>query len=198
MSGIKNVFGSASVQKDRGFGTPEGLEAVYKTLEQGDCKTIDTATIYGASQEFLGNTGAPKRFIIDTKAACGLKPNGGSKATILQDYEDSKKLLGVDQVDIWYLHGPDNNTPVEETLEAVNEVYKKGWFKRFGLSNFFAKDVQKIYDICKEKGYPLPTVYQGNYSPVARKQESVLFPTLRKLGMVSKSCRSTQLSSISS
>lgn len=192
MSGIKNVFGSASVQKDRGFSSPEALEAVYKALEQGNCDTIDTATIYGASQEYLGNTGAPKRFIIDTKAGCGLKPEGGKKANILQDYEDSKRLLGVDQVDIWYLHAPDNNTPVEETLEAVNEVYKKGWFKRFGLSNFFAKDVQKIYDICKEKGYPLPTVYQGNYSPVARKQESVLFPTLRKLNMVSTERRAMQ------
>jgi aflatoxin B1 aldehyde reductase len=43
--------------------------------------------------------------------------------------------------------------------------------------------VEKVYNICKEKGYPLPKVYQGNYSPVARKQETVLFPTLRKLGM---------------
>ena len=43
--------------------------------------------------------------------------------------------------------------------------------------------MQKVYDHCKEKGYPLPTVYQGNYSAVARKQEEVLFPTLRKLGM---------------
>ena len=58
-----------------------------------------------------------------------------------------------------------------------------GFFKRFGLSNFKAEDVQKVYDICKEKSYPLPEVYQGNYSAVARKQEEVLFPTLRKLGI---------------
>ena len=51
------------------------------------------------------------------------------------------------------------------------------------MSNYKVEDVQKVYDICKEKGYPLPEVYQGNYSAVARKQEEVLFPTLRKLGI---------------
>jgi aflatoxin B1 aldehyde reductase len=58
-----------------------------------------------------------------------------------------------------------------------------GYFRRFGLSNFLAEDVQRVYDYAKEHGYVLPTVYQGNYSAVARLQEQLLFPTLRKLGM---------------
>ena len=53
----------------------------------------------------------------------------------------------------------------------------------FGLSNYPASEVEKVYNICKSNGYVLPTAYQGNYSPVARKQETILFPTLRKLGM---------------
>ena len=65
----------------------------------------------------------------------------------------------------------------------MNDVYKTGVFKRFGLSNYSANDTQKVYDICKKNGYVLPTVYQGNYSPVARRQETELFPTLRKLGI---------------
>ncbi len=56
-------------------------------------------------------------------------------------------------------------------------------FKRFGLSNYSPEDVQKAYDIAKKNSYVLPTVYQGNYSPVARLQEDKLFPVLRKLGM---------------
>lgn len=43
--------------------------------------------------------------------------------------------------------------------------------------------MQKVYDICKANSYPLPSVYQGNYSAVARKQETLLFPTLRKLNI---------------
>ena len=64
-------------------------------------------------------------------------------------------------VDILYIHAPDYDTPLEQTLEGINEVYKKGFFKRFGLSNYKAEDVEKVYNHCKEKGYPLPSVYQG-------------------------------------
>ncbi len=78
---------------------------------------------------------------------------------------------------------PDHQTPLSETLAGVDEVYKLGLFRRFGLSNYQASDVQAVYDHCAEKGYVLPTVYQGPYSPIARYQETVLFPTLRKLGM---------------
>jgi aflatoxin B1 aldehyde reductase len=62
-------------------------------------------------------------------------------------------------------------------------VYKAGTFRRFGLSNFTAEQVQEVYDICKQNNYPLPSVYQGNYSPIARHAETLLFPTLRKLGI---------------
>lgn len=82
-----------------------------------------------------------------------------------------------------YIHAPDHETPLEETLAAVDAVFRSGFFKRFGLSNYQAKDVEAVYNHAKEKGYVLPTVYQGNYSAVARKQETLLFPTLRKLGI---------------
>lgn len=86
-------------------------------------------------------------------------------------------------MDIYYIHAPDNNADLDETLSAINEVYKSGFFKRFGLSNYKAEDVEKVYNHAKAKGYVLPSVYQGNYSAVARKQEDLLFPTLRKLGI---------------
>jgi aflatoxin B1 aldehyde reductase len=62
-------------------------------------------------------------------------------------------------------------------------VHKAGLFKRFGVSNFSAADVENIVRICKAEGYVAPTVYQGNYSPVARLQEEKLFPALRQLGI---------------
>jgi aflatoxin B1 aldehyde reductase len=51
------------------------------------------------------------------------------------------------------------------------------------LSNYTAAEVKQIHALCSQNGYPLPTVYQGNYSAVARRAEKELFPTLRKLGM---------------
>ena len=68
-------------------------------------------------------------------------------------------------------------------LKGINDAYNAGYFKRFGLSNFKADEVELVYALCKESGYVLPTAYQGNYSPVARKAETELFPTLRKLNI---------------
>ncbi len=103
--------------------------------------------------------------------------------SVLGQKRKAKPLTDRPKVDIFYLHSPDKETPLEETLEAVNEVYKTGVFKRFGLSNFSPEDVEKAHEIATSKGYVVPSVYQGNYSPVARKQEDQLFPTLRKLGL---------------
>jgi aflatoxin B1 aldehyde reductase len=83
-----------------------------------------------------------------------------------------------------YFHSPDTKVPWEEQLAATNELYKQGAFKRLGLSNFTPEQVQEVYDISKKNGYPLPTVYQGNYNAVARASEEFLFPTLRKLGII--------------
>lgn len=86
-------------------------------------------------------------------------------------------------MNLYYIHAPDPSIPLEDQLRGINTAYEAGRFKRFGLSNFTAADVQRTYDICKAKGYPLPSVYQGNYSALARKNEAVLVPTLRKLGI---------------
>ncbi|CAP62323.1 uncharacterized protein PODANS_0_170, partial [Podospora anserina S mat+] len=85
--------------------------------------------------------------------------------------------------DVYYLHAPDRNTPFEETLDGINELFLQGGFKRFGLSNFLPIEVEEVVRIAKARGFVLPTVYQGNYSLIARKQEAHLFPVLRKHGM---------------
>jgi aflatoxin B1 aldehyde reductase len=84
---------------------------------------------------------------------------------------------------VYYIHSPDPSLDLEDMLKGINDAYRAGYFKRFGLSNFTANDVERVYALCKEKGYPLPTVYQGNYSPVARRTETELLPTLRKLNI---------------
>lgn len=91
-----------------------------------------------------------------------MNPGAGyaSKENVIKEAKHAKELLHTD-VDVFYVHAPDADTPMEHTLEGVNEVYKKGFFKRFGLSNYKAEDVEKVYNHCKEKGYPLPSVYQG-------------------------------------
>ena len=84
---------------------------------------------------------------------------------------------------MWYLHGPDRKTPYEDTLRAVNELYKEGKFKRFGISNYMSWEVAEIVGICRANGWVQPTVYQGIYNAVQRKVEPELFPCLRKYGI---------------
>lgn len=182
MSGIKNVFGGAAVNEGRAFADATVLSEVFDIMKKGDCNVVDTASLYGKSEELLGKAGVGDHFTVDTKHKGGFNPGNAKKENVIADAENSKKLLGCN-VDVYYIHAPDAKVPLEDTLEGINDVYKSGFFKRFGLSNFKAEDVQRVYDICKEKGYPLPSVYQGNYSAVARRQESELFPTLRKLGI---------------
>ncbi|KAK5174479.1 uncharacterized protein LTR77_001559 [Saxophila tyrrhenica] len=181
MSHITPVFGGGGFNEGRAFGDVSVMQDLFKLLKDNGCDHIDTAALYGQSEELMGKAKAGDQFIVDTKTKGGFG-GSASKDTILKEAENSKKMLG-HNVDIFYIHAPDPNTDLEETLEGINEVYKSGFFKRFGLSNYKAEDVERVYNICKEKGYPLPSVYQGNYNPVARKQETLLFPTLRKLNI---------------
>lgn len=161
MAGITPVFGGGAVRPERALGDPKVLPELFKVLAEGGCKNIDTAALYGASEELLGGAKVGDKFIVDTKAKGGFGGSGHStKENIVAEAENSKKMLGCN-VDIYYLHAPDADTKIEDTLEGVNEVHKTGFFKRFGLSNFKAEDVEKVYQVCKEKGYPLPSVYQG-------------------------------------
>lgn len=182
-SAITPVFGGGGFNPGRSFGDHASIKQVFAVLKEGGCTHLDTAALYGESERLLGELKAGDEFTIDTKTKGGFGGKGhATKEQIIEEATDSEKKLGC-KVDIFYIHAPDGETPLEQTLEGINEVYKKGFFKRFGLSNYKAEDVEKVYNLCKEKGYPLPSVYQGNYNPVARKQETMLFPTLRKLGM---------------
>ncbi|KAL1593868.1 hypothetical protein SLS60_010601 [Paraconiothyrium brasiliense] len=182
MSGIKSVFGGAAFPQGP-YADPKVQAEALEVLQKTGVKVIDTARLYPGSEEAIGKLDGRKNFIIDTKLKGGFEKGSITKDRVIQDVEDSLKTLSVDQVDILYIHAPDDSVDVNETLEGINEAYKKGWFKRFGLSNFTPEQVQEAYDIASKKGYVKPTVYQGNYSPVARHLETILFPTLRKLNI---------------
>ncbi|KAH9925633.1 NADP-dependent oxidoreductase domain-containing protein [Epithele typhae] len=95
----------------------------------------------------------------------------------------SLKALDTDSLDIFYLHGPDRTTPYEVTLKVVDELYKEGKFKRFGISNYMSWEVAEMVGICKANGYIQPMVYQGIYNAIHRRVEPELFPCLRKFGI---------------
>ena len=72
---------------------------------------------------------------------------------------ETMSLLGVDKLDVFYLHGVDQATSIEETLCAVNDLHREGVFDRFGLSNYPAWQVVQVYYLCERLGYIVPTVF---------------------------------------
>lgn len=96
---------------------------------------------------------------------------------------ESLDFLKTSAVETMFLHVPDCETPFEYMLKAMNDTFQQGKFKNLGLSNYTAAEVQKIIDICEEKGYIKPSVYEGHYNPLVRGGEKELFPILRKHNM---------------
>ncbi|KAI0655683.1 Aldo/keto reductase [Cubamyces menziesii] len=172
------------------------VEAILDVFQAHGHYEIDTARTYsgGTSEEYLGKINWQKRgLIIDTKLypnAGSTRWRGASSVRISHSPEDLRKFLDIqlkalntDSVEMWYLHGPDRTTPYEVTMKAVNDLYKEGKFKRFGISNYMSWEVAEIVGICKANGYIQPTAYQGIYNAIHRKVEPELFPCLRKFGI---------------
>lgn len=180
------------------FGTArwgsEGMEEdkcreTLDVLKSKGVTQLDTAQLYGngASESMLGKLGVlDKDFTVDTKWLGGwLGKAWATHEKVVESAKESLEKLGVDKekgkvVDIFYIHSPDTNVKFEDTLKGVNNVYKQGGFKRFGLSNYSVGQVKEVISICEKNGYVMPTVYQGNYNAVSRKAEDELFPLLRK------------------
>ncbi|XP_025032305.1 aflatoxin B1 aldehyde reductase member 4 [Python bivittatus] len=103
--------------------------------------------------------------------------------SVRSQLEESLQRLRLQSVELFYLHAPDHETPVEETLRACNELHQEGKFKELGLSNYASWEVAEICTLCKSNQWLLPTVYQGMYNATTRQVEKELLPCLRHFGM---------------
>jgi len=168
----------------------EDCEKMLDVFVKHGHNEIDTARVYcgGTSEEYLGQVDWKSRgIIVDTKLYpfpdfLG-KPIVHTEECIREHIEIQLKAIKTDCIDMWYLHGPDRSTPYEETLKVVNDLYKEGKFKRFGISNYMSWEVAEMVGICEKNGWIKPTAYQGVYNALHRNVEPELFPCLRKFGL---------------
>ncbi|KAI1753936.1 Aldo/keto reductase [Xylaria castorea] len=158
---------------------PKDVQALLDTFYDRGHRYIDTGSNYPHSEERLGQAGAASRFTIVTKVRDGI-PGSHEPAKIAASIKQSLDELKTSIVDTLMLHVPDRETPFEDAAKAMNEAFQKGQFKNFGLSNYSAAEVQKFLDICEEKGYVKPSVFEGHYNAIFRSGEKELFPLLRK------------------
>lgn len=145
---------------------------------------FDTADIYskGASEEILGQAlkGRRDKALISTKATftMGDGPNekGSSRHHIIRACEASLKRLGTDYIDLYFMHGFDALTPVDETLRALDDLVSSGKIGYIGASNFSGWHLMKSLATSERHGLARYVVYQGYYSLVGRHYEWELMP----------------------
>src|SRR5699024_2895108 len=170
----------------------ESRKIIKKALDVG-INFFDTANIYslGVSEEFLGR--AMKDFanreevVIATKVNGRMHegPNGAglSRKHILHEVEASLERLEMDYVDILYIHRWDYGTPIEETMQALNDLVRAGKVLYIGASNMFAWQFQKAQHIAEKNGWTKFSVMQGHYNLVYRVEEREMNPYCKDSGV---------------
>jgi aryl-alcohol dehydrogenase-like predicted oxidoreductase len=150
---------------------------VDAALEAG-ITLFDTADIYGGtrSEEFLGRTlGARRdRALIATKFGGPIddeRKGGASAAYIASACDDSLRRLGTDRIDLYQVHFPDQATPLEETLGALDALVRAGKVREIGCSNFSADMIEDSARISAEAGWARFVSVQNEYSLLRRGPE---------------------------
>lgn len=181
---MKQILGTMT------FGDQVDQDTAQEMLQQftaAENNEIDTAHIYcdGRTEEMLGRLLPPEarnKLYIASKVNpwndSGLRPD-----QVKQQMTEILQRLGTDRIDLLYLHSPDLDTPVAQTLESCFELFQQGKFRHFGLSNYASWQVAEVVETCRHNGWMQPTVYQGMYNALTRDVERELFPCLRNYGM---------------
>src|ERR1700704_1666302 len=154
---------------------------------------FDTADMYsrGASEEVLGR--ALKEFakrdqvVVATKVglAMGDGPNdkGLSRRHLLDSIDASLRRLGMDYVDLYQIHRFDYDTPIEETLETLNDIVKAGKARYLGASSMYAWQFAKMLAVSEARGWARFVSMQNHYNLVYREEEREMLPLCRAEGV---------------
>jgi aryl-alcohol dehydrogenase-like predicted oxidoreductase len=176
--GIAGTY-TSSVRND-----DDAVALIHRALELG-VTLLDTADIYGDSERQVGKAirGRRDQVVLATKfgfvGAIGASDRSidGSAAYVRQACESSLQKLGVDAIDLYYLHRVDAQTPIEETVGAMAALVREGKVRYIGLSEPSAETVRRAHKV-----HPL-TAIQSEYSLFTREPEEQLLPTLEELGI---------------
>ena len=152
---------------------------------------IDTADIYsqGASEEYIGESlaGRLDRVVIATKFGKPMDDGPdlprGSRDYIRWAVEGSLRRLRADAIDVYQMHEPDPQTPIAETLAALDELVQEGTVRHVGSSNFSARQIEEADRVARERGLTRFVSAQNHYSLVEREVEDEILPTCERLGI---------------
>jgi aryl-alcohol dehydrogenase-like predicted oxidoreductase len=180
----------------KAWGSTEVREAtrlVNLCLDAG-VNLFDTSNVYsmGMAEEIFGKaiSGLRDKILISTKTTFPMSEQvndyGSSRLNLIKSCEDSLRRLGTDHIDIYHMHGFDANTPVEETLKALDNLVTSGKVRYIACSNFSGWHLMKSLSICERYGWSKYIAHQAYYSLVNRDFEWELMPLAidQKIGTI--------------
>lgn len=156
---------------------------------------IDTARIYagGNTESILGSTLQTLRGLMAKDASLpgnaylsiGTKahpsqPMGLSSEGIKRQFEASLKAMNLDRIDEFYLHQPDTENTLLESLQTLHQLVEDGYVSSIGMSNYHVSEMSRAFHLCDQYSLTKPSVYQGLYNPLNRVVEDELIPVLRE------------------
>jgi aryl-alcohol dehydrogenase-like predicted oxidoreductase len=181
--GANNFGGRTDLQSSR--------RVVDRALDLG-ITLIDTADAYGnkgGSEEILGQALGPRRKQIVLATKFGLpmddagKLKGASRCYIMQAAEASLRRLKTDWIDLYQLHRPDSNTPIEETLRALDDLVKAGKVRFIGCSNLSAVQLDEAQGVASRLGLAAFVSCQDEYNLLDRDLEKDRVAVMRRHGL---------------
>ncbi len=166
----------------------ETRRIVHRALDCG-INFLDTSDSYGHSEEFLGAIlGSHRsRVVLATKFGSQLdtegKKKGASQRYIFSAVEASLSRLKTEWIDLYQLHRPDPDTPIEETLRALTTLVQQGKVRYIGCSNLSAEQLVEAHETAQRLGLEQFVTSQDEYSLLVRDIETSLLPAIEKFGM---------------
>jgi aryl-alcohol dehydrogenase-like predicted oxidoreductase len=167
-----------------------GTRAVVDAALAEGVTFVDTADIYGRgqSEEFLGDVlqGRRDQVVLATKFGLDMgdgKGPRGSPDYIRQAVEGSLRRLRTDVIDVDWYHQPDDETPIADTLQTLDELVRAGKVRTIGASNFSAEQIEEAERVAAERGFARFVAIQNQYSLLVRDAEREVLPTCERLGL---------------
>ena len=165
-------------------------QAIHRARELG-VTMFDTANSYGEgrSEEILGRVVKPFRDEVQVvtkvgsyRSADAAKPRL-DRASILRHCDASLGRLGLDHIDLYYLHMPDPQTPIEESLAACQELVDAGKIRHLAVSNFAGWQIADAIRLAEANGWPRACASQPMYNLIARRMEEEYVACTRRFGV---------------
>jgi 1-deoxyxylulose-5-phosphate synthase len=164
----------------------DGAEPIVRAAAEGGVTFFDTADVYsaGASEvatgRLLGKLFDRDEVVVATKVHGPMTPGengrGLSRKHILSAIDASLERLDMDYVDLYQIHRWDSRTPIEETMEALNDVVRAGKARYIGASSMFAWQFAKAQNIAADHGWTRFVSMQNHYNLVYREEEREMIP----------------------